>query len=82
MEIQKSAAAYDIYVQTRAEITGKSEAEIKAEIKPEEFEKRVRDLYHQWICGEFSYGRFTELIGVPHWELWEIFDALGLPRHK
>ena len=82
MEIQRSAEAYEIYVQMRAEITGKSEADIKSEVAPEQFEKQVRDLYYRWTCGEFSYGRFTELIGVPHWELWEIFDALGLPRHK
>jgi len=77
-----SAEVYEIYAQIRAEIEGKTEQEIKAQTPPDVFEKLVRELYGQWTAGEFSFGRFTEIIGVPHWELWEILDALGLPRHK
>lgn len=64
-----SQTAFNLYAQIRAEATGKPEAEIRAEISPEEFERQVRQLHYQWLSGEFSFGKFTELIGVPHLEL-------------
>jgi hypothetical protein len=82
MQIQENTEAYGIFIQIRAEMTGKEEAEIRAEITPEEFESQLRQLHHQWLSGEFSFGKFTELIGVPHLELWEILDLLGLALHR
>ena len=82
MQAEKYADAYDLFAQIRAEIEGKTEAQIKAEVTHDAFEKQIRELYSQWTSGEFSFGRFTELIGVPHWELWQILDAFGLPRYK
>jgi len=61
---------------------GKDQAAVRAEINPDEFERQLRQLYAQWLAGEFSFGKFTEIIGVAHAELWEIFDALSLPRHR
>jgi hypothetical protein len=82
MDMDKNAHAYDIYVSIQAEGAGRNEAEIRAEISREAFERQVRQLHYQWLCGEFSFGRFTELIDVPDWELRQILDALNLPRRN
>ena len=82
MQIERTHSAYDIFAEYRAEKTGKSESEVRAEISADEFERQVRQLHAQWMNGEFSFGKFTELIGIPHWELWEILDALGLSLHR
>jgi hypothetical protein len=44
----------------------------------EAFERQLHELHVRWQAGEFSFGRFTELMGVPHAELWDILDAFGL----
>lgn len=82
METQERTIAYELFAQSRAEQTGQTENEIQAIISPSDFEALVRDLHHRWINGEFSFGRFTELIGIPHWELWEILDVMQLPIHR
>jgi hypothetical protein len=82
MQTHHLTTAYDLYTQARAEQTGRTDAEQRANISPEAFEAQVRELHQCWMGGEFSFGRFTELIGVPHWELWEILEALGLPLHR
>lgn len=80
--IEQTTSAYDLFVEAHSLYINKDQAEIRAEINPGEFERQVRQLYAQWLAGEFSFGKFTEIIGVAHAELWEIFDALGLPRHR
>ena len=55
---------------------------MNVEISPDEFEQQIRELHQGWMQGNFSFGRFTELIGIPHWELWEILDKLGLEIHR
>ncbi|MBC7811887.1 MAG: hypothetical protein H7175_12105 [Burkholderiales bacterium] len=82
MQTGQRELAYHIYLELMVEKTGKNEDELKAEIGLEAFEKQVRQLHYQWMCGEFSFGKFTEIIGIPHWELWEILDALGLQIHR
>jgi hypothetical protein len=82
MQTKQLTVAYDLFVEIHADYTGKPVEQVKAETSPEQFEERVHTLYQQYAAGEFSLGRFTELIGVPHWELWEILDALGLPIHN
>ncbi len=82
MQTKQITAAYDLFVEMHADYTGKSIEQVQAEMSPEQFEDRIRQLYQQYSAGEFSIGRFTELIGVPHWELWQILDMLGLPVHN
>jgi hypothetical protein len=82
VQIEQTHTGYDIYVEYRAEKTGKSEAEIRVEIGAEEFERQVRQLHTQWMSGEFSFGKFTELISIPHWELWQILETFDLPLHR
>ena len=74
--------AYELFAPIHADYTGKTLTQVRAEISPEEFETQIHELHKRYIAGEFSMGRFTELIGVPHWELWEILDMLGLPIHN
>ncbi len=78
MEI-KQALAYDLFLEAHALYTGQTIDEIRVEISPEEFEARIRALHYQYMNGQFSFGRFTELAGVAHLELREILDAIGLP---
>ena len=82
MQTKQTTAAYELFVEIHADYTGKSIEQVQAEMSPEQFEDRIQALYHQYSAGEFSIGRFTELIGVPHWELWQILDMLGLPVHN
>ncbi len=72
---------YDLFAQYRAEQTGQTESEIRQAFSQAEFEQLLHNLHQRWLNGEISFGRFTELIGVPHWELWEILEAMKLPLH-
>lgn len=78
----KQALAYDLFVEAHALYTGKPIEQVQAEISPDEFEARIRALHYQYMAGNFSFGRFTELAGVAHLELREILDALGLPPYN
>lgn len=82
MQTERIAAAYELFVEIHADYTAKTFDQVQAELTPEQFEAHVRDLHHQYMAGHFSIGRFSELIGVPHWELWEILDMLGLPLYN
>ena len=82
MQTKQVTAAYDLFVQIHADYTGKTVEQVEAEINPEQFEEQIRTLHDRYIAGEFSIGRFTELIGIPLWELWEILLLLGLPIHN
>jgi hypothetical protein len=82
MHIKQDTTAYDLFTHMRAEITGKTQAELQREWTPEAFEAQIRSLHARWMAGEFSFGRFTELIGIPHLELWEMLDALDLSLHR
>lgn len=82
MLTQQIIAAYDLFVTIHADYAGKTIEQVRQEISPEQFESKMYDLHRRYIAGEFSIGRFTELIGVPHWELWEILDSLGLSIHN
>lgn len=39
-------------------------------------------LHEQYMAGQFSFGRFTELVGVAHLELREILALMSLPTHN
>ena len=82
MQTKQITAAYDLFVEIHADYTNKTVEQVQAEISSEQFEEQIRAWHDQYIAGEFSIGRFTELIGVPHWELWEILEMLGLPVHN
>lgn len=82
MQTKQATAAYELFVEMHADYTHQSPDQMRAAISPDEFERQVRDLHYRWLSGEFSFGRFTEIIGVPHAELWAILDALALPLHK
>jgi hypothetical protein len=82
MQTKQLTAAYDLFVAIHADYTDTTVDGVKASISPDQFEERLHSLYQQYAAGEFSVGRFTELIGVPHWELWQILDMLGLPVHN
>jgi hypothetical protein len=82
MQTKQITAAYDLFVEIHADYAGKTVAQVQAEINSEKFEEQIHRLHEQYIAGEFSIGRFTELMGVPHWELWEILELLGLPVHN
>ncbi len=82
MLTKQTVAAYELFVPIHADYTGKTLVQVKSEISPEQFEVQIRELHQRYTAGEFSIGRFTELIGVPHWELWEILESLGLPVHN
>jgi hypothetical protein len=71
--------AYDLYVRAKAEQARIGIDQIEAQIPPQDFERQINQLYARWSNGEFSFGRFAELIGLSHWELWEILEALDLP---
>lgn len=77
----KQTTAYDLFVEAHAAYIGKSPEQIAAETTSDEFEELLSSLHHQYMEGQFSMGRFTELIQVPHLELWEILEVLGLPIH-
>jgi hypothetical protein len=81
MQTKQISAAYELFVEIHADYTKQTPEQVRSTISPEEFEHRLHDLYGRWQAGEFSFGRFTELIGVPHAELWEILDAFGLKLH-
>jgi len=72
---------YSLFVAAHALYTGKHPEEILATISADEFEARIRALHYQYMAGNYSFGRFTELTGVAHLELREILEALGLPSH-
>jgi predicted HTH domain antitoxin len=78
----QQALAYDLFVEAHSLYTGKSPETIRAEIDPDHFEARIRALHHQYMTGQFSFGRFTELAEVAHLELREILAALNLPLHN
>lgn len=82
MQETKQALAYDLFVEAHALYTGKSAEQVQAEISPDEFEARIRALHFQYMSGQFSFGRFTELAGVANLELREILEALGLPPYN
>jgi predicted HTH domain antitoxin len=82
MQETKQALAYDLFVEAHTLYAGKSAKEIRAEISPDEFEARIRAMHYQYMAGQFSFGRFTELAGVANLELREILDALGLPPYN
>jgi hypothetical protein len=75
----KDAVAYERFLEAHALYTGKTPEQVQTEITPDEFEARIRALHYQYIAGQFSFGRFTELAGVANLELREILEALGLP---
>ncbi len=54
MSTQEKTAAYELFVETHADYTHPSPNQVRAEISPDEFERRVRDLHDQWLCGNFS----------------------------
>jgi predicted HTH domain antitoxin len=66
-------------VRAKAEQEGVQIDQIESEIPPQDFERQINQLYTRWNSGEFSFGRFAELIGLSHWELWEILEACELP---
>ena len=74
-------STYDLFIEAHALYTGKPPHEVLSTISADEFEARIRALHYQYVSGQFSFGRFTELAGVAHLELREILDALGLPAH-
>jgi hypothetical protein len=78
MQTKQAVAAYELFVEMHADYTHQSPEQIRNAIPPDQFERQLHDLYERWQAGEFSFGRFTELIGVPHAELWDILDAFGL----
>jgi hypothetical protein len=73
--------AYELFVDIHADYRHQTPEQVRHEVSPEAFERQLFGLYERWQAGEFSYGRFTELIGVPHAELWEMLDAFGLKLH-
>jgi hypothetical protein len=77
----KEAHAYNIFVEAHALYSGKHPEEILNTISADEFEARIRALHYQYLAGNFSFGRFTELAGVAHAELREILELLGLSSH-
>lgn len=81
MQTKQVTAAYELFVDIHADYTKQTLEKVRSEITPEEFERRLQDLYARWQAGDFSFGRFTELMGVPHAELWDILDAFGLKLH-
>ncbi len=79
MQETRQTLAYDRFIEARTLYSGRPTEQIRAEISPDEFEARIRALHYQYMAGQFSFGRFTELAGVANLELREILDALGLP---
>lgn len=82
MQIKDMTAAYEMFVQVHAEYAHKTAEQVKTEIDMAQFEAQLHELHEQYMAGVFSFGRFTELIGVPHWELWQILDMMGLQLHN
>jgi hypothetical protein len=82
MQTQQATNAYDLYMEAHAAYSNKSLIQVQSETPPDLFESRVRTLHQQYMAGEFSFGRFTELLGVPHWELWQILELLDLALHN
>lgn len=82
MQIKDTTTAYELFIQAHADYLKKPADQVKAEVSPEHFEEQLHNLHQRYMAGEFSFGRFTELIGVPHWELWEILGMIGLPLHN
>jgi hypothetical protein len=81
LQTKQLMAAYELFVDIHADYTNQAPEQVRSAIPPQEFERRLQDLYSRWQAGEFSFGRFTELIGVPHAELWDILDTFGLKLH-
>ncbi|MBL8155393.1 MAG: hypothetical protein JNM70_14510 [Anaerolineae bacterium] len=78
----KQATIYDLFVEAHSRYTGKSAAQVRAELGPDECEARIRMLHEQYMAGQFSFGRFTELVGVAHLELREILALMSLPTYN
>lgn len=81
MQMQQ-ALAYDLFVEAHSLYTGKSPETVRAEIDSDHFEARIRALHLQYMSGQFSFGRFTELAEIAHLELREILEAMNLPLHN
>jgi hypothetical protein len=78
----KQANAYEQFIDSHARRAEKSEQDMREHISPEDFETRLRTLHHLYIEGEFTIGKFADLMGVPALNLVDILDALDLPiRH-
>ena len=82
MQMEQTVTAYELFVQAHSLYTQHSPEQIRADIRPDEFERQIRQLHRQWLDGDFSFGKFTEIIGVAHMELWDILDALDLSAHR
>jgi hypothetical protein len=74
--------SFDRFVEAHSRYAGKSAAQIRTELGPDECEARIRMLHEQYMAGQFSFGRFTELVGVAHLELREILALMSLPTHN
>lgn len=81
-QMEQTSTAYERFVEAHSLYLGREAEQIRAEIQPDEFERQVRQLHGQWLSGAFSFGKFTEIIGVAHAELWDILDILGLTLHR
>lgn len=75
------SAAYDLYLEAHAAYTGQTLSQIEQMMTEADFETHLRELHERYLNGEFSIGKFTELMGVAHLELWEILESLNLPYH-
>jgi hypothetical protein len=71
-------AAYDLFVDVYSARVGKTEAQARAEVSPQEFDKQIRDLYPRYMNQEFSIGKFADLLQVPVLNLYDILNELGL----
>jgi len=77
----KQMAAYEQFLEARALYTGQPKGHLSDSISPDAFETLIIDLHRRYAAGEISIGRFSELAGVAHLELWEILELLELPLH-
>jgi hypothetical protein len=82
MQTEQITAAYELFVESHAGYTSQSPDIVRSVITLSQFEDDLRRLHQQYMTGEISFGRSTELIGVPHAELWDILDMMGLPLHN
>ncbi len=82
MQMEQTTTAYELFVEAHSLYTQRSAEQIRADVRPDEFERQLRQLHSQWLNGTFSFGKFTEIIGVAHAELWDILAALGLVLHR
>ena len=49
------------------------------ELAAEGLEQRVKELHSRYRCGEISFGRLAEELGLNVWELTHLLDEMGLP---